>query len=333
MKTKAIKRARSITAITVMLILCLLMFFISINLGSIKVSFYDLLKGLFFEYDSNVATIYDLRFPRIIIALFAGAALSVSGVLLQAVLKNSLADPGIIGISSGAQFVTVIIAAAFPALYSKVTIFSFLGGLFAFLVVYGLWIKNGYTSLKIILIGIAIEALFTGLSDAVNSFGGGTVSTVAAIVDGNITLKTWDDVRILLIFVIPALILSLFCAHYCDLLALEDKTVRGLGLNVNLLQLLISLVAVLLASSVTAVCGVVSFLGLLVPHIGRLIVGSGHKSLIPFSMFLGAFVFLTADTLGRTICYPYEVSAAVLMNVIGGPVFIILLQRNGIKHG
>ena len=99
------------------------------------------------------------------------------------------------------------------------------------------------------------------------------------------------------------------------------------------MRVLISLIAVLLASSCTAICGVVSFLGLLVPHIGRLIVGNSHKVLIPFSIFLGAFIYLLADTLGRTIAYPYEITAAVLMNVIGGPVFIFLLQRSSISHG
>lgn len=323
----------STTAIIVMMILCVMMIFISVNLGSLKVGFVQMIRGLFFEYDSDVATVYDLRFPRIFIAIIAGAALSESGVLLQAVLKNSLADPGIIGVSSGAQFTTVLIAAAFPALYTNVTIFSFIGGLIAFGLVYGISAGKGYSSLKIILVGIAVQAMFTGLSDAVNSFGGGTVSTVASIVDGNITLKTWDDVKMLVIFAIPGLILSFFCIHWCDLMALEEKTVRGLGMNVKIMQLLVSVVAVLLASSVTAICGVVGFLGLLVPHIGRLIVGHGHKALIPFSMLLGAFVYLTADTLGRTICYPYEVSAAVLMNVIGGPVFIILLQRSSLSRG
>lgn len=320
-------------AMLVMVILLILIFFVSINLGSIKIGFWQMIKGLFFEYDSDVATVYDLRFPRILIAIMAGAALAVSGTLLQAVLKNNLADPGIIGVSSGAQFTAVLIAAVLPGLYTHVTIFSLLGGLLAFGIVYGLSVANNYSSLKIILVGIAVEAMFTGLSEAVNSFGGGTVSTVASIVDGTITMKTWDDVKILAILVIPGLILSVFCIHWCDLMALEEKTVRGLGMNVKAMQIIVSFIAVLLASASTAVCGVVGFLGLLVPHIGRLIVGNGHKSLIPFSMLLGAFIYLLADTIGRTIAYPYEVSAAVLMNIIGGPVFIILLQRSGMIHG
>ena len=115
-------------------------------------------------------------------------------------------------------------------------------------------------------------------------------------------------------------------------LSLEDKTARGLGINVNRTRIVISLTAVLLASVSTAVAGAVRFLGLIVPHIGRLLVGSDHKVLIPFSTLAGAFTFLLADTIGRTIAAPYEVSAAVIMSVVGGPFFILLLRRSK-KYG
>ena len=111
-------------------------------------------------------------------------------------------------------------------------------------------------------------------------------------------------------------------------MSLEDKTARSLGVNVNLMRILISLVAVLLASISTAVVGAISFLGLIVPHIGRLLVGSDHRALVPFSMLAGAFTFLLADTIGRTVAAPYEVSASIIMSVIGGPFFIILLRRS-----
>ena len=114
----------------------------------------------------------------------------------------------------------------------------------------------------------------------------------------------------------------------CNLLALEDKTARSLGINVNAMRIVISLIAVLLASISTAVAGVISFLGLIVPHIGRILVGSDHKALVPFSALFGAFTFLLADTIGRTIAAPYEVSASIIMSVVGGPFFIILLRRS-----
>nr|WP_242993906.1 iron ABC transporter permease [Coprococcus catus] len=311
-----------------MIVLLVALFFAAVNIGSLKVSFPELLKGLFVKYNEDVATIYDLRFPRIVISMLAGAAIAVSGVLFQAVLKNPLADPGIIGISSGASFAAVLITAFAPTLFFFTPLFAFLGGVVAFVLVYSLSWKGGLSPLRIILVGVAVDAMFTGLSSGLNSMNGGDMSGVAAIVNGNITMKTWDDVRTLVPYVIVGLVLALIFTGMCNLLSLEDKTARSLGVNVNLMRIIISMIAVLLASISTAVAGVISFLGLIVPHIGRLLVGSDHRALVPFSAFFGAFIFLLADTIGRTIAAPYEVSASIIMSVVGGPFFIILLRRS-----
>ena len=322
------KKAKAAFSFGIMLLLLAVLFFAAVNIGSLKVSFPQLFRGLFLEPDEAVNTIFDLRFPRIMISMLAGAAIAVSGVLFQAVLKNALADPGIIGISSGASFAAVLITAAAPALFFFTPLFAFLGGVLAFFLVYTLSWKGGLSPLRIILVGVAVNAMFTGLSSAMNSMSGGNMTGVASIVNGNITMKTWDDVQTLVPYVIIGLILSLLFGGKCNLLSLEDKTARSLGVNVNAMRIVISLIAVLLASISTAVAGAVSFLGLIVPHIGRILVGSDHKALLPFSMLLGAFTFLLADTLGRTIAYPYEISASVIMSVAGGPFFIILLRRS-----
>ena len=183
-----------------------------------------------------------------------------------------------------------------------------------------------------IAIGVAVNAMFTGLSSVFNSMKGGNVQGVAAIVNGNIAMKTWDDVKTLFPYVVVGLVIAALFISVCNILMLEDKTIRNLGINVNRMRMMVSLIAVLLAAISTAIVGSISFLGLIVPHMGRLLVGSDHKRLIPFSILLGAFVFLTADTLGRTIAAPYEVSAAIIMSVIGGPFFIILLRRSN-KYG
>ena len=322
------KAARATVSFVVMMGLLVVLIFASVNIGSLKVSPSELFRGLFIERIENVAAIYDLRFPRIVISLFAGAAVAVSGVLFQAVLKNPLADPGIIGISSGASFVAVLVTAFLPALYYFTPLFAFAGGVLAFFLVYSLSWKGGLSPLRIILTGVAVSAMFTGLSDALNSMTGGNSSGVASIVEGNITQKTWEDVQTLLPYVIIGLILAILFSKMCNLMSLEDKTARGLGVNVNLMRIVISLIAVLLASISTAVAGAISFLGLIVPHMGRILVGSDHRALIPFSMLAGAFTFLLADTIGRTVAAPYEVSASIIMSVIGGPFFIILLRRS-----
>ena len=320
---------RTVLSFAIMAALLLILFFISVCLGSLKVTPGQMLRGLFVEYDDNVATVYDLRFPRILISMLAGAALAVSGVLMQSVMKNPIADPGVIGISSGAAFTAVIITALAPSLYFLTPLFAFAGGIIAFLLVYSLAWNAGLNPIRIILVGVAINAMFAGLSEAFNSFSGGNLSGVAAIVNGNITMKTWDDVSTLFWYVIVGLILAVFMAQKCNLLALEDKTARSLGVDVNKSRLAVSCIAVLLASISTAIIGIVSFLGLIAPHIGRILVGSDHKKLIPFSMLLGAFILLLADTLGRTIAAPYEISAGIIMAVVGGPFFVFLLKRSG----
>lgn len=310
-----------------------LLFLVAVNTGSLKVTPMELFRGLFVEYDQNVAAIYDLRFPRIFIALLGGAATAVSGVLLQAVMKNPLADPGIIGISSGASLAAVIVTAFFPALYFFTPFLAFIGGLLAFALVYSLSWKGGLSPLRIILVGVAVNAMFTGLMSAFNSGTGSTYSGAASIVNANITMKVWSDFQTLAVYVVIGLVASIFILGQCNLLALEDKTARGLGVNVTRTRIIVSVIAVLLASISTAVIGPISFLGLIVPHIARILVGSNHKVLVPYSMLLGAFTLLLADTVGRTIAMPYEISASIIMSVVGGPFFILLLRGSKQNYG
>ena len=326
-------RLKQILAFVITALVLLALFLYAVNTGSLKVTPVQLFKGLFVAYDPDVATVYDLRFPRIFVAMLGGAATAVSGVLLQAVMKNPLADPGIIGVSSGASFVAVLITAFVPALYFYTPILAFIGGMLAFLLVYGLSWKGGLSPLRIILVGVAVNAMFTGLMSAFNSSTGSNYSGVASIVNANITMKTWSDVRVLLIYTAIGLVASIFILGQCNLLALEDKTARSIGVNVTRTRIIVSVIAVLLASISTAVIGPISFLGLIVPHIARLLVGSNHKVLVPYSIVFGAFVLLLADTLGRTIAAPYEISASVIMSVIGGPFFIILLRRSKGNYG
>lgn len=309
------------------------LFIFAVNTGSLKVTPSELFSGLFIEYNPDVATIYDLRFPRIFIAMLGGAATAVSGVLLQAVMKNPLADPGIIGVSSGASLVAVIVTAFFPSLFFLTPMLAFIGGLVAFLLVYSISWKGGLSPLRIILVGVAVNALCTGLMSAFNSATGSSYTGVASIVNANITQKTWGDFQTLAVYAVIGLIASFFVTNQCNLLSLEDKTARSLGMNVTRSRIVISVTAVLLASISTAVVGAISFLGLIVPHIARLLVGSNHKVLVPYSILLGAFTLLFADTIGRTVASPYEISAAVVMSVIGGPFFIFLLRRSKQNYG
>lgn len=324
---------RKVAAFLVTMAALIALFFVAVNTGSLQVGPMQLLSGLFVSYDETVSTIYDLRLPRILIAMVGGAATAVAGVLLQAAIRNPLADPGIIGVSAGASFAAVLVTAFFPMLLFFTPVFAFAGGLVAFGLVYSLSWRGGLSPLRIILVGVAVGAMFTGLMSAFDSGTGSTMSGVASLVDANITMKTWDDFATLAVYAAIGLALALLMAKRCDLLALEDKTARSLGLNVDRARIATSAAGVLLASVSTAIIGPISFLGLLVPHIARILVGTSHRVLIPYAIVLGAFTLLLADTIGRTVAAPYEISAAVIMSIVGGPLFIVLLKRARSGYG
>ena len=221
------------------LVLALLIFIlalIAMKMGSISISYRELFEGLFVTYDKRVATIYDLRFPRIIVALLGGAALSCSGLLFQAVLKNPLADPGIIGISGGASLAASVISGLFPVLYFSVPLFAFLGGLLAFVLIYSLSWKGSLDPVRIILIGIAVAAVFTGLESVL---GGLTDRTGVSVSVSGLAQLVWSDVAMMAVYSIVGLVLALVLSPVCNLLALDDKTVRGLGVNVDLVLSLV----------------------------------------------------------------------------------------------
>lgn len=324
---------RKVAAFLVTMAALIALFFVAVNTGSLQVNPMQLLSGLFVSYDETVSTIYDLRLPRILIAMVGGAATAVAGVLLQAAIRNPLADPGIIGVSAGASFAAVLVTAFFPMLLFFTPVFAFAGGLVAFGLVYSLSWRGGLSPLRIILVGVAVGAMFTGLMSAFDSGTGSTMSGVASLVGANITMKTWDDFATLAVYAAIGLALALLMAKRCDLLALEDKTARSLGLNVDRARIATSAAGVLLASVSTAIIGPISFLGLLVPHIARILVGTSHRVLIPYAIVLGAFTLLLADTIGRTVAAPYEISAAVIMSIVGGPLFIVLLRRARSGYG
>nr|WP_255723675.1 iron ABC transporter permease [Sporosarcina sp. ACRSL] len=323
---------KSVSFIAVVLLLGIV-FVKSALTGSIQVTPFELIHGLLTGTNDDVEIIKDLRLPRILIAVFAGAALSVAGVLLQAVMRNPLADPGIIGVSAGASFMSVLVIALFPTLFFFVPLFAFIGGALAFFLVYSLSWKSGLDPLRMILIGIAVNALFTGLGQAIGFSGGGITQSMSQVTTSTLTMKKWSDVEVIAIYGSIGLLLSFFVYRWCNYLSLEDRTAKSLGVNVNLSRFVISIIAVLLASIATTIAGMFAFVGLLVPHIGRTLVGNDHKVLIPFSALAGALLILLADTLGRTLIAPNEIPASIIMAVIGGPFLIFLLRKSNRIYG
>lgn len=320
----------SFAAVTGLLVVAVLW---SVLSGSLQVNLPELFRGLISGKDENVAIIRDLRLPRVIVAMFSGAALAVSGVLLQSVMRSPLADAGVIGISSGAGFVSLTMVTIFPALFFWMPMFAFLGGAFACLLVFSLSWKSGLQPLRLILVGIAVNATFTGLGQSFNYRGSYAVTMVNMATTSIFNLKTWEDVQIMVLYGTVGLVLAVLISPWCNVLVLQDKTAQNLGLRVSQVRIAVSAVAVLLAATATAIGGLIAFVGLLVPHIARVLIGSDHKVLIPFSALAGALLILVADTLGRTLLAPVEIPASIIMTVIGGPFLIFLLRKGEVNHG
>lgn len=313
-----------IMSVTILLLLTIIM---SATTGTLAVTPISFIQGLWSGYDPQVEIVKDLRLPRIVIAIFAGAALAVSGVLLQAVMRNPLAEPGIIGVSAGASFTAVAAITLWPTLFFYMPFFAILGGAFAFYLVYRLSWSSGLDPLRMILIGVAINAVFTSLGQVLHFSGGISLSATSDVAMSQLAMRQWSDVRIIVMCVTLGLIAAFSLFRGCNHLSLSDATAHSLGVPVQRLRLVISAIAVLLASVATAVAGMFLFVGLLIPHISRRIVGTNHRYLIPFSALLGAWLILLSDTLGRTLIAPQEIPASVIVALIGGPFLIMLLRR------
>ncbi|MDO4925729.1 MAG: iron ABC transporter permease [Turicibacter sp.] len=300
------------------------------TIGSVNLSLGEIISSLIHQDNSMVMTIvYKMRLPRNILAVLIGANLAVSGVLLQSVMKNPLADPGITGVSSGASVAAIIILLLMPQLSGALPLFAFVGGAIACALVFIMAWKNGLRPERIVLAGVAINTILGGFISLLSTLFSDRIQSAILWLNGSLATKTWSYVDMLFLYSLIGLGLSLFLIRSANVLQLGDESAKNLGFNVSRTRLVISAVAVFLAAISTAVVGIISFIGLIVPHIARLLMGSDHKYTIPFSMVLGAIVLLIADTLARTIGGSIEIPVGVITSIVGGPFFLYLLRKRG----
>ena len=300
------------------------------TIGSVNLSLGEIISSLIHQDNSMVMTIvYKMRLPRNILAVLIGANLAVSGVLLQSVMKNPLADPGITGVSSGASVAAIIILLLMPQLSGALPLFAFVGGAIACALVFIMAWKNGLRPERIVLAGVAINTILGGVISLLSTLFSDRIQSAILWLNGSLATKTWSHVDMLFLYSLIGLGLSLFLIRSANVLQLGDESAKNLGFNVSRTRLVISAVAVFLAAISTAVVGIISFIGLIVPHIARLLMGSDHKYTIPFSMVLGAIVLLIADTLARTIGGSIEIPVGVITSIVGGPFFLYLLRKRG----
>ena len=322
------------TVMLVLLILLAILCLLSIAVGSAGYSIPEILEAVFREEKSPIKTIVvNLRLPRVILAILIGASLAAAGALLQSVMRNPLADPGTIGVSAGAGTAATTILLLFPNLTASVPLFAFGGAALACVLIYTMAWKEGVDPTRIILSGVAINSVLGAYNSLLQLMNSDSLEGVLAFMNGSLSGRSWYQVRLLAVYAAVGLVLAFLCIKSAKALQLGDEMAKSLGVKVNGSRVLLSGVAAFLAASTVSVAGMIGFVGLVVPHIARILVGSDYKAMLPTSVVLGAVVLLAADTVGRTIVPGMEIPVGIVMAVCGGPFFLYLLRKRGKVSG
>ncbi len=322
------------TVMLVLLILLAVLCLLSIAVGSAGYSIPEILDAVFREEKSPIKTIVvNLRLPRIILAILVGASLAAAGALLQSVMRNPLADPGTIGVSAGAGTAATTILLLFPNLTASVPLFAFGGAALACVLIYAMAWKEGVDPTRIILSGVAINSVLGAYNSLLQLMNSDSLEGVLAFMNGSLSGRSWYQVRLLAVYAAVGLVLAFLCIKSANALQLGDEMAKSLGVKVNGSRVLLSGVAAFLAAYTVSVAGMIGFVGLVVPHIARILVGSDYKAMLPTSVVLGAVVLLAADTVGRTIVPGMEIPVGIVMAVCGGPFFLYLLSKRGKASG
>ena len=303
----------------------------SLSKGSVYISIEDIWLAIFRRGEEiNQTIIWDLRLPRLISSLLVGSALGMSGALLQGMLKNGLASPYLLGISAGSGLVIVAFI-TFGLAQIFIPIAAWLGAIFTTLIVFILSKNGNKISIeRLILGGVAISSLFGAIqATLLLQAEDGRIQSALTWLIGSLNSRGWNEIRITWIPILFSIILSLLLARQLNLLSLGDELSMSLGNSLFRSRCLIGAIATLLAASAVAIGGLIGFIGLIVPHFSRLLIGSDYKFILPLSALIGGLTLSTADLIARS--GPIEMPVGIITSLIGAPIFIIILYKRSIK--
>lgn len=299
-------------------------------LGAVVISPQEIWSIMLGNSESIGETILlNVRIPRLILAALAGACLAASGAILQGVMQNPLADPSIIGVTAGGGLAASLAMVAIPQIGYLLPVLAFVGAFITAVVIYVFAWDKGASPLKIILAGVAINAMLGALQSGIMILYSDRVQSVLPWLAGGFQGKGWFHVEFVWPFALVGLLLACFAIRPINLLLIGDETARILGTQVEFVRLSLILLAALLAGAAVSVAGLVGFVGLVVPHMIRLLIGEDYRLLLPFSMIGGAALVMITDTVARTAFDPIELPVGILLACLGAPFFLFLLKRKG----
>lgn len=306
----------------------LTVFIISIISGTVKFEFFEVINGIFFNSDNPVCNqiIHNIRLPRILIGFLAGMNLAAAGALLQGVLRNPLAAPQIIGVNAGAGLAAVIFMIFFAGQIYLIPYGAFLGSLLAALLVYKLSTFSGSSStVHIVLAGVAVSAFLNAITSGLMMLNSDELAITYLWLLGSLSGRGWEYFNLLLPYSILGLSISILISPKINLFNLGDEVGTGLGLSVKVYKMIVILLSAILAGSAVSVVGTIGFVGLIAPHLARILVGNDYRYSIILSTVLGGTLLVISDTVSRTLFRPVELSVGIVTSFIGAPFFLFLL--------
>lgn len=279
---------------------------------------------------SNESTIvWNLRIPRVVVGIVAGASLAISGAILQGVTRNELASPFVLGVSSGAGFAVLATLVVYTGFAPYLPLVAAAGGAVAFLIVYAIAWRGGTSPVRLVLAGVIVNMVFQSLQQGLFFFAGDLSLVQSALewTTGSLTGTGWGEVRIALVPAIIAIILALATSRQLNVLVLGEGTARALGMPVEHIRFLLSGIAILAAAVAVSVAGIVAFFGLVVPHIVRTVIGSDYRQILVGCLFAGPALLVAADVGARLALGGAQMPVGVVTGVLGGPYFLYLMRK------
>lgn len=322
------RRVRAVVALIVAASLLAFSLVFACAVGAVHVPFADVLDALRDRSDPVTRQIvWQIRFPRALVAALVGANLGIAGVLLQGITRNPLGDPHILGFSAGAGVAAVgllRLAPDVPLVFVPTA--AFVGALGSAALVYALAWRGGISPVRFALAGVAVAALFTALSTALIATSKLFTQAALAFLAGGLYQRGWEHVHQVWPYTLVGGVIAVVVADSLNVLALGDDVARGLGMRVERTRALIVALAALLTGAAVAVAGLVAFVGLVVPHISRLVVGSNQRVVLPLSALLGALLLVLSDSVARMVVAPGEIPVGIVTAIVGAPVLLVLIR-------
>jgi len=340
-----IKNKKTINYIVILLIVLVFLIILASSIGSADIGFKDAAKaigshipGISRLIDQNsldeqvLVIVTRIRLPRIFLSIFVGIALAAAGVIFQGIFRNPMADPYIIGVSAGASFgatLGLLVVTGIRVLnFSATSIFAFIGAIGVTFLVYNISkVSKQVSVVTLLLAGVALSALFSAINSFILMFRSHDLAKVVFWILGGLTAASWQQFILIAPIILVLVVIASFFMKDLNLISLGEERSTQLGVETEKVKKILMILASLIAAAAVSVSGIIGFVGLITPHIMRILVGPDHRKLLPASAIAGGIVLLFSDTVARTILEPREIPVGIITSILGVPFFLYLLIR------